>query len=73
MMLLPIAVGILALILLVLTKRELFFTANSSRLDGPAYPLNAGESAAAIVRAPMFWVGPVGITVLYTLGSIFLK
>lgn len=73
MMLLPIAVGILALILLVLTKRELFFTTNASRLDGPAYPLNAGESAAAIVRAPMFWVGPVGITVLYTLGSIFLK
>ncbi len=73
MMLLPIAVGILALILLVLTKRELFFTTNSSRLDGPAYPLNAGESAAAIVRAPMFWVGPVGITVLYTMGAIFLK
>lgn len=72
-MLLPIAVGILALILLVLTKRELFFAPRFNRWDGPFYPLNARESAAAIVRAPMFWVGPVGVTVLYTLGSIFLR
>ena len=70
LMLLPIAVGVLALILLVLTKRKLLFAANS--MEGPAYPLRAGESAAAIVRTPMFWVGPVGIAVLYTLGSIFL-
>jgi|GEM_PF-1604956 len=66
-MLVPIGVGVVALVLLLCLKRKMFISVGSPRYDGPAQPLRAGESAGALVRAPVFWV-VVGLMVLYTVG-----
>lgn len=71
LMLVPIGAGILALILLVLTKRDMFISYRSPRYDGPAQPLSAGESAVAVVRAPVFWV-IVGVVLIYTASMFFV-
>ena len=68
--LIPLGVGLAALLLLALFKRGMFISYRSPRYDGPPQPLMAGESASAIVRAPGFWV-VLGLMVLYTL-SMFL-
>ena len=66
-MLVPMGLGVVALILLLCLKRKMFISVGSPRYDGPAQPLRAGESAGALVRAPVFWV-VVGLMVLYTVG-----
>lgn len=68
-MLVPIALGVLALVILFFFKRDLFITYLSPRYDGPQKPLRGGETAVSIVRAPLFWV-VVGMMALYT-GSLF--
>ena len=70
LMLVPLGVGLVALVLLLVFKRGMFIGPRSPRYDGPAQPLGAGESAASIVRAPMFWV-VVGLMALYTLSLFF--
>ena len=70
LMLVPLGVGLVALVLLLVFKRGMFIGLRSPRYDGPAQPLGAGESAASIVRAPMFWV-VVGLMALYTLSLFF--
>lgn len=52
-LLIPIAVGLVALILLVIFQREKLF-----RRSGEKMPLclSGGEAAAAVVRAPLLWV-----------------
>ena len=67
----PILLGLLSLLLLLIFKRGMFISAGSPRYDGPAYPLKAGESASAIVRAPAFWVA-AGLMALYTLSLFFV-
>ena len=71
LMLVPLGVGLVALVLLLVFKRGMFIGLRSPRYDGPAQPLGAGESAASIVRAPMFWV-VVGLMALYTLSLFFV-
>ena len=71
LMLVPLGVGLVALVLLLVFKRGMFIGPRSPRYDGPAQPLGAGESAASIVRAPMFWV-VVGLMALYTLSLFFV-
>ena len=66
-MLVPMGLGVVALILLLCLKRKMFISVGSPRYDGPAQPLRAGESAGTLVRAPVFWV-VVGLMVLYTVG-----
>ena len=70
LMLVPLGVGLVALVLLLVFKRGMFIGPRSPRYDGPSQPLGAGESAASIVRAPMFWV-VVGLMALYTLSLFF--
>ena len=70
LMLGPIVLGVIALILLVLFKRNMFPGVGSPKYDGPSQPLRAGESAVAIVRAPAFWI-LVGAMVLYTIAMFF--
>ena len=70
LMLVPLGVGLVALVLLLVFKRGMFIGPRTPRYDGPAQPLGAGESAASIVRAPMFWV-VVGLMALYTLSLFF--
>ena len=67
----PILLGLLSLLLLLIFKRGMFISVGSPRYDGPAYPLKAGESASAIVRAPAFWVA-AGLMALYTLSLFFV-
>ena len=69
--LVPIGAGILALIFLVLVKRDMFISYRSPRYDGPAQPLGAGESAVVMVRAPLFWV-MVAIVLVYTASMFFV-
>ncbi len=64
LMLVPIGLGLVALVLLCVFRRGMFITQNSPRYDGPPYPLTASESALAVVRTPMFWVA-VGLVVVY--------
>ena len=71
LMLVPLGVGLVALVLLLVFRRGMFIGPRSPRYDGPAQPLGAGESAASIVRAPMFWV-VVGLMALYTLSLFFV-
>ena len=72
LMLVPIGAGILSLVFLALVKRDMFLSYRSPRYDGPRLPLNAGDSAKAIVRAPVFWV-IVGVMVVYTVGMFFAR
>lgn len=53
LMLIPVVIGLAALALLIIFKRDKLF-----RRSGPTMiqSLSAGESAAAVVRAPLFWV-----------------
>ena len=67
----PFLLGLLSLLLLLIFKRGMFISVGSPRYDGPAYPLKAGESASAIVRAPAFWVA-AGLMALYTLSLFFV-
>lgn len=55
LMLIPIVIGIAALILLVIFKREKLFGRGAGQ-PAAIRPLSAGESASAIVHAPLFWV-----------------
>lgn len=71
LVLVPIGLGLIALVIVLLRKRDMFIGVRSPRYDGPAQPLRAGESASAIVRAPVFW-GVVGLMAVYTLGMGFL-
>ncbi len=64
LMLVPIGLGLVALVLLCVFRRGMFITQKSPRYDGPPYPLTASESALAVVRTPMFWVA-VGLVVVY--------
>lgn len=69
LMLVPIVIGIAALVLLVIFKREKLFRRGA---DQPAAvrPLSAGESASSIVRAPLFWV-VAAIMMAYTTTLFF--
>lgn len=49
----PLALGLAALILLLVLRREKIF---GRAAQGEITPLTAGESAAAIARAPLFWI-----------------
>jgi len=68
-MLIPIVIGIAALILLIVFKREKFFRRGVGQAAA-GRPLSAGESASAIVRAPLFWV-IVAIMMAYTTTLFF--
>lgn len=70
LVLLPIGLGVLSMLMLLLFKRDVFITRRSPRYDGPAAPLGPGMSAAAIGKAPAFWV-TVGLVLLYTLTLFF--
>ena len=65
-MVIPIALGGLALLLLLLFRRRAL--APKEREGAPA--LSAGEAAAAIVRAPLFWV-LFSFVVFYTANLFF--
>ena len=65
-MIIPIALGGLALLLLLLFRRKAL--ARKEQEGVPA--LSAGESAAAIVRAPLFWV-LFSFVVFYTANLFF--
>lgn len=62
----PIALGLLALLLLAICKRGMFITRQSPLYDGPAQPLGLGGSAGAILRAPLLW-GVAAMVVAFTL------
>lgn len=66
----PMALGVLALILLLAFKRDVFITYLSPRYDGPSRPLKAGEGASCIVRSPAFWV-IVAMMLSYTVSLFF--
>ena len=68
LMLVPIGLGLISLVLLAIFRRGMFLTRTSPQYDGPAYPLDATESALGIVRAPVFWV-VVGLMVAYSILS----
>lgn len=57
--------GFISFILLLTWKRKSFITRRSPRYDGPPNPLTVGQSAAAIVRAPLFWA-PVLVVIAYS-------
>lgn len=65
-MLIPIGLGLIALVFVLIFRRRLFPPQGSPGYDGPAHPLSGGESALAILRAPMFW-GVVGLVAVCTL------
>lgn len=65
----PVIVGIIALILLLILKRQKLFGRGRGQTLGIA-PLTAGESAAAVARAPLFWV-IVAVMLTYT-ATLFL-
>lgn len=67
LMLVPIAIGVLALLILLVFRRDIFITYLSPKYDGPAQPLKAGESAGCMARAPVFWI-MAGLVALYTVG-----
>lgn len=71
LMLIPMGLGILALIFLLIFKRKMFKSQNAPAYGSFGQPLLASESAAAIVRAPVFWV-LVGFMLLYTVGMFFV-
>lgn len=64
-------VGLAALALLLILKRDIFITRRSPRYNGPANPMNGEESALSIVRAPAFWA-LVLLMVLYTVQACVL-
>ena len=64
----PLAVGAVALILLLIFKRDQVFSRPAPQ-EGAPRPLGAGESAVAMVKSPIFWVLAV-ISLLYTLSLI---
>lgn len=70
LMLVPIILGVVAVVLLLVFKRGLLFTRGMPQPECPAKPLASGESAACIARAPVFWA-VVGMMLLYTV-SLFL-
>lgn len=72
LMLIPMGLGILALIFLLIFKRKMFKSQNAPAYGSFGQPLLASESAAAIVRAPVFWV-LVGFMLLYTVGMFFVS
>lgn len=67
-MLIPIVIGIAALILLLIFQREKLFRRGIGQTA--VQPLSAGTSAAAIVRAPLFWV-IVAVMMAYTTTLFF--
>lgn len=66
-MLVPVAVGVLALLLLLIFKRSMLFRKNE---PGAVCTLSGSEAALAIVRAPLFWV-VFSFVVLYTAQLFF--
>lgn len=59
----PIALGLLALLLLLIFRRGIF--TRPPLYDGPPQPLGAGQAAAAVLRAPLLWA-LAAIVVAYT-------
>lgn len=68
LMLIPIAVGILALVLLLIFKRDTLFSATAPQNGTP--PLTAGQSVRTVCSAPLFWV-IVAIMAAYTTTLFF--
>lgn len=66
-LLVPIGVGLAALVLLGVFRRKLFPRGNWQETP---YPLEAGEAAQGVVRAPLFWV-TVAMMLAYTF-TLFL-
>lgn len=64
----PLILGLVALVLLIAFKRSEIFSRSENPLD--SQPLTAGQSAAAIVRAPLFWV-VVAMMAAYTTTLFF--
>lgn len=62
----PIIIGIIALVILLIAKRDKIF----AHVQTASQPLTAGESAKAVVRAPVFWC-VVFLMAVYT-ASLFL-
>ncbi len=65
----PIAVGMIALLVLCLWKRRELFSPVPTFQTG-VRPLSAGEAASVVVRAPLFWV-IVAMMVAYTTTLFF--
>lgn len=61
----PIALGLVALLLLLIFKRGLFAARQPSPADGPRQPLGFGQAASAALRAPMLWA-LAAVVVAYT-------
>ena len=66
---LPIALGVVALVLLLAFKRKVFLTPLQQEVP-TVRPLTFGESVQAYIRAPMFWVF-LGMSILFTVGQFF--
>lgn len=68
LMFVPVVLGIGALVLLLIFKREKIF--GKSDAEKKIQPFTAGESATAIARAPVFWI-IVAIMAAYTTVMFF--
>ncbi len=68
LLIIPLCVGLLALVLLLIFRRKPLFGRREKQL--PIQPLGGGESAGAIVRAPLFWI-LVAMMALYTVSLFF--